>query len=345
MTLLKYLYDQLTLIVVWLLLMIVTTFILWLVPKKALTLSIMFYITFLGIILLIIFFLFNYHRKKKYWNQLESKVNKHLDMKKITIGSTFEEKFYQHCINNLQDDFILEANRLNKKNKEYKDFIDSWVHEIKIPLASFNLLIDAIEFDIPDDKFIQLQDNLQRMDNYVEQVMYYSRLDDFSKDYLVADQSLLKIVQTAIKRSANYFIQKHINLDLTTHDEIVLTDEKWLLYIINQIISNAIKYTDVGGTITVKICKNKTHVILSISDNGIGIPKCDLDRVFEKGFTGNNGRNQQISSTGLGLYLANQLSKKLGHKITITSTLNKGTKVSLLFPTLDYYSTEKNDFL
>ncbi|WP_125983770.1 sensor histidine kinase [Vagococcus vulneris] len=345
MNFLKYLSDQLHLFLIWILLIITTGFVLWLTPKESLDMSVMIYIVLIGVIIIFIYFLTSYQRKKRWWNRLEKKSIQHLDMEHLTNAHSYEEKFYQTCINNIQDDFIWESNHVNKQSKEHQDFINGWVHEIKIPLASFNLLVDAVEYDIPDDKFLLFKDNLQRMNDYVEQVMYYSRLDSFSKDYLISSHSLLAIVQSVVKRSANYFIQNHIKLELADEDANVLTDEKWLHYIINQIISNSLKYTEAGGTIHIEINKDDRGTLLSISDTGIGIPTEELQRIFDKGFTGSNGRNKQTNSTGLGLYLANNLAKKLGHHLIVTSEVNEGTKVSILFPTLGYYSDNDSDFL
>lgn len=168
--------------------------------------------------------------------------------------------------------------------------------------------------------------------------MYYSRLDDFSKDYLIHSYSLKKVVQKTVKQHANQFIKKGIRFSMTGDDYFILTDEKWLQFILNQLISNAVKYTPDGGSISVHLKKNSLGVWLSITDTGIGIPFEDIQRVFDKGFTGNNGRNEEVNSTGLGLYLAKNLTEKLGHQMYVVSVVDEGTTFQILFPHLNYYS-------
>ena len=175
----------------------------------------------------------------------------------------------------------------------------------------------------------------------MEQVLYVARLDSFSKDYLVQEVSLKATIQPVIRSQANVFIQKNIHYAIKGGDQQVLTDGKWLSFIFRQILSNALKYTPENGRIIVQIQKDGQGTRLSVEDSGIGIPAEDLRRVFDKGFTGENGRKTDMHSTGLGLYLAKNLAKELGIELTISSVVGEGTTVTLYFPLLSYYQENR----
>lgn len=345
MTFFNYLKDQFRLILLWLGFTCLTGFILWLTPEVTLNFPSLFYIFLLGMILLGIFLGFDYNRKKRWWQQLEVDSDEYVETPNLIDARSHEEELYQEYFNEMHREHFLLLNNVKQQAQEQKDYIDSWVHEIKVPLASLNLISETIEDDISEKRFNQLKNNLKRMDDYVEQVLYYSRLDSFSKDYLIKSYSLKRIVQQTIRDSKEYFIQKNIGFSLNGEDCAVLTDEKWLHFILNQLISNGIKYTEPGGSISITFSKNDRGTWLTVTDTGIGIPPEDLQRIFDKGFTGNNGRNEETNSTGLGLYLAKSLSEKLGHHLYVESIVGQGTSFQLLFPHLNYYSDTNEDFM
>lgn len=224
------------------------------------------------------------------------------------------------------------------QHQDQKDFIDSWVHEIKVPLAAVSLLAESFEGQVPDDKLDNLNLQLDQIEFYVEQVLYYSRLDSFSKDYLLHNTQLKPLINDVVANQRNGFINKRLSFKLNGDDQTVLTDNKWLRFILAQLISNAVKYTPEGGRIQATIRDTGKETQLMIIDNGIGIPKDEQHRVFEKGFTGSNGRLSNHKSTGLGLFLAEKLAEKLGHHLTLTSVINQGTTVTIHFPYVSYYN-------
>ena len=344
MTFFSYLKDQSTLIITWVLFFILTNVILWLTPNLEESTSSMTYLALLSVILLSVFLITDYIKKKKWWEQLETEQHQTSGATALTTARSCEEHLYQEYLNELNREHYQERNEISQQAQEQKDYIDSWVHEIKVPLSSLTLLTEAIEEDISEKRYTQLLKNIKKMDDYVEQVMYYSRLDHFSKDYLIQSHSLKKIIQKNIKHSADDFIQQNISFRLEGDDYAVLTDDKWLHFILNQLLNNALKYTDTGGSITISLSDNQQGVWLNLTDSGIGIPKEDIRRIFDKGYTGQNGRNEERNSTGLGLYLAKSLTIKLGHQLFVTSTVGEGTTFSLLFPTLNYYN-QGNDTL
>ncbi|HCM90343.1 MULTISPECIES: sensor histidine kinase [Vagococcus] len=345
MIFINYLQDQIRLILLWFSFIALTGFILWLTPEVQFNLPSLIYIFLIGLVLLIFYLSFDYNKKKNWWQQLEINSEYAIDTPELVGASTKEELIYQEYFNEMHREHFLLLNEVKQQTEEQKDYIDSWVHEIKIPLASLNLITESIEDDISEKRFNQLRSNLKRMDDYVEQVLYYSRLDSFSKDYLINSYSLKKLVQSTIKQSADYFIVNNLSLVLEGEEYFVLTDEKWLQFILNQIISNAIKYTPNGGKIALTFSKNDRGVWLTISDDGIGIPTEDLQRIFDKGFTGKNGRNEETKSTGLGLYLAKSLAEKLGHHLYVESCVDKGTSFRILFPHLNYYADKDEKFM
>lgn len=338
MTFLHYLRDQLRLILCWFMFIGATVLVIWLTPNAPFNLASMIYLSLIGSVILFSYFSMDYTRKRKWWAQLEQQEEIDIGQPNLEKAFSHEERLYQSYFNNLHQEHFLLLNNVQQQAQEQKDYIDSWVHEIKIPLASLSLITENIEDDISDKRYLQLRENIHRMDDYVEQVMYYSRLDSFSKDYLIRSYSLKQLVQNIVRHSSHLFIEKNIRFDLIGEDRRVLTDDKWLTFILNQLLGNALKYTYPNGQITVAISHNERGSWLILTDSGIGIPAEDLRRIFDKGFTGTNGRNEEVNSTGLGLYLAKNLTEKLGHQLFVESIVGTGTTVTLLFPTLAYYN-------
>ena len=190
------------------------------------------------------------------------------------------------------------------------DYYTMWAHQIKTPIAAMRLSL--AEQDSPESR--ALSDELTRVEQYVEMVLCYIRLESRDTDYVISECRLEDIVKAAVRRFSGQFIRKKLTLQMSGLDCMVLTDEKWLLFVIGQVLSNAVKYTKAGG-ITVT-CENS---VLRISDTGIGIAPEDLPRIFEKGYTGCNGRSD-MKASGLGLYLCRQICGRLGHRITAESS-------------------------
>lgn len=208
-------------------------------------------------------------------------------------------------------------------DEQYMDMVEYytlWVHQIKVPIAAMGLLLNGEESELT----LELRTELQRIEQYVEMVLCYLRLDAGSTDYVLRTYDLDGIVRRGVRKYAGQFIHKKIKLEYEPLNCEVLTDEKWLLFVIDQLLSNALKYT-VSGSISITMPQEK---ILYIRDTGIGIAPEDLPRVFDKGFTGYNGRKDKRAS-GIGLYLCRRIMENLGHGLTIDSTLGTGTTVIL----------------
>ena len=238
-----------------------------------------------------------------------------------------EEK-YQEEVRTLGERLVAQENDARKSRQEMIDFYSLWAHQIKTPLAAMNLLLQSEEAREDKDAkiFQEMRMELFKTGQYVDMVLSYLRAEDMSSDLLLKEYSLDEIVRQAVRKYSAMFILKKIRLEYEPCKEMVLTDEKWLLFVLEQLLSNALKYTE-KGFIRIRMEQGSPAVLL-IEDSGIGIQAEDLPRVFEKGFTGYNGR-QDKKSTGIGLYLCRMICEKLNHTVTITSDPGKGTAVRL----------------
>lgn len=204
---------------------------------------------------------------------------------------------------------------------ELTDYYTMWVHQIKTPISAMRLLLSASS---PDHK--AASNELFKIEQYVEMVLGYLRTEDMSSDMKFQKCSLDKIIREQIHKYARIFIGKKLSLEYEGVEETVLTDPKWFGFVIGQVLSNALKYTKTGK-ISIYLSETMPNTLV-IKDTGIGIRSEDLPRVFEKGFTGYNGREESHSS-GIGLYLCAKIMKRLGHRISIKSVLGEGTEVRL----------------
>ncbi len=231
----------------------------------------------------------------------------------------FEEE-YQEMVENLLGCYKAARTEEQSRRTESIDYYTTWAHQIKTPIAAMRMILQGED----TDESRELLGELFRIEQYVAMVLCYFRLDSTSSDFIFKKYPLDAIIRQAIHNYAPQFVRKRIKLEYTGTQETVLTDEKWLLFILEQLLSNAIKYTQKGA---VKIAVSPEKLV-TISDTGIGIAPEDLPRIFEKGFTGYNGRADK-KSTGLGLYLCKQAADKLSIPIRISSEAGSGTTVML----------------
>lgn len=216
-----------------------------------------------------------------------------------------------------------QSDRAHDMNCKYQDMIDYytvWAHQIKTPIASMHLHLQTEDTPLVR----QLSSDLMRIEQYVEMVLMFLRLDADSTDYVIREYDLDTIVRRSVRKFAGEFIARKLKLVYAPVDATVITDEKWLSFVIEQVLSNALKYTP-GGSITISLEAPKT---LCIQDTGIGIAAEDLPRIFEKGYTGYNGRSDQKAS-GIGLYLCRRICKNLGHSISAASAPDEGTVICI----------------
>lgn len=212
------------------------------------------------------------------------------------------------------------AAKLTGQYSDLLDYYTMWAHQIKTPIAAMRLVLSGSDTDTARE----LREELQKTEQYADMVLMYLKLDAGAEDYVIRRCSLDSIIRQSVKKYASQFIRKKIRLEYEPVEYEVLTDEKWLMFVIEQIISNSLKYTR-QGSIAITL---ETGGILCIRDTGIGIDEADIPRVFEKGFTGLNGRTDR-KATGIGLYLCRRILTSLGHEIRISSSAGKGTAVRI----------------
>lgn len=330
MTFGKYLRDHGILILAIILGVTFVESILYLDPSVQFDQGTLLYSWFLAILITGLCIGISYLRKKSWYKNLESYQE---DLSKELSGAkNNEQKFIQEKINNVVLQYRQELTELYQDQQEQREYTESWVHDIKVPLAALKLASN----DELDPQL--LSEETDQIDYLVDQALYFARLNNFSNDYLIKEQNLNDIVKNSIRTNKRSFINKRIGIELDVTDQPVLTDSKWLSFILNQIIANSLKYTDSGGKVKVFTTSEKQNVLLHIKDNGVGIKAEDLSRVFNKGFTGSNGRASGSKATGIGLYLVKKMVDRLGHEITINSVVGQGTEVIITFMDLPYYS-------
>ena len=237
------------------------------------------------------------------------------------------EKLYQELLENVQLARICQIEELKKEKGEITDYFTLWSHQIKTPIAAMGLLLQQ---EIPDQEQYyrqkrEIESELFKIEQYVEMVLQYLRLNSSINDFVLKEYDLDDIIRQAVRKYAPMFIRKKLALRYEPLQVKVVTDEKWLVFVLEQVLSNAIKYTAAGD-----IFIYLENGGLTVKDTGIGILPEDLPRIFDKGYTGYNGRSDKKAS-GIGLYLVQKILHKLGHKILVESEPGAGTTVKLLF--------------
>lgn len=270
--------------------------------------------------LFIVYDFIKYYKKHNELCILEKQINTGLD--KMPLANNLIEADYQNILRAFYNQSMELMSKIDIKHAEMIDYYTLWAHQIKTPIAAMRLLLQSNRTE--ENKELLTQTFI--IEQYVEMVLGYLKIDGAASDLLFQNYSLLDIVRQSVRKYAYMFIRKNIVLELKEMDCTVLTDEKWLVFVIEQILSNALKYTN-SGKISIYM-ENTEAKVLVIEDTGIGIAEEDLPRVFEKGFTGYNGRMDK-KATGIGLYLCKKILDKLSHKITIESKINVGTTVKI----------------
>lgn len=281
---------------------------------------------------LLVYMFMEYSKQKSFYDDIDGILGS-LD-KKYLLAEIIEEpefiegRFVYDLLKSANKDMHENVKKYRDMQSEYREYIETWVHQIKTPIASTRLIIENNPSEI--NKNINYE--IKKIEEYIEQVLYYSRSNDVSRDYIIKEVSLADVVRNVIRKNSRDFINKRISVDIEAVQGTVYSDVKWLEFILNQIIGNSVKYiSDKEGWVRIYSIQNDHNIVLTIEDNGVGITEKDITRVFEKGFTGESGRRFE-KSTGIGLYLCKKLCDQLGLGLTLTSELGKGTKVTVIFP-------------
>ncbi len=295
------------------------------------------YIPLIIIGLYMISIIIEYFKRKKFYdnllNMLEELDEKYLITEIIKTPNFLEGQIFKNSLEQIDKSMLENVNKYKYMTEDYKEYIELWIHEIKIPIATSKMVIENNKNAITKS----IDEELDKVENYIEQALFYARSNTVEKDYYIRKVVLKEIVNESIKKNKSSLIQEKISIDIHDLDIEVNTDNKWIVFILNQIIQNSIKYRKKeNSVIEIYANQGKENVILYIKDNGIGIKQGEITRVFEKGFTGTNGRLSNKKSTGIGLYLCKKLCNKLGIGIELNSVQNEGTEVKLVFPKDSY---------
>lgn len=285
-----------------------------------------------------------YWRRRNFYHKLLQNISS-LDRAYLVLETLNRPGFYDgvvlyealYAINKSMAEIV---QKYDLEASEFREYIEMWIHEVKTPLATLSLMA----------RDRKISAHINRLDSYVEQVLYFARAENAEHDYLIKPVLLSKLISAVATKNQDILLASDINLSVNNLGVEVLTDNKWLEFILNQILLNSIKYHSKSIIISAEDIDAKT--ILTIIDDGIGISAKDLPRVFEKSFTGENGHvvsnvktliknNTGQKSTGMGLYITKTLCDKLGHQIEVASPNHKGTIVKITFVHHDYYTTAR----
>lgn len=284
--------------------------------------------------------LVEYFIKRNYYTNLKDTLDelneKYLITEIIKAPSFIEGKILKQTLEEVDKSMNENVNKYKYLQEDYKEYIELWIHEIKMPISASKMIIENNKNTVTKS----INEELDKVENYIEQALFYARSNTVEKDYYIRKSSLKDIVNESIKKNKNILIGEKVSVDIHDLDLEINTDSKWVVFILNQIIQNSVKYRKIDIELKLEMYgkQGKENIILYIKDNGIGIKKGEITKVFEKGFTGTNGRLLNKKSTGIGLYLCKKLCDKLGIAIELNSIYNQGTEIRIVFPKNSLYS-------
>ncbi len=280
-------------------------------------------------IFLVAVLIVEYYRKASFYKNLFNNLDR-LDQAYLVLETLSQPRFYDGeilyaALYQINKSMLENLSQYRERSQAFQEYVEMWIHEVKTPLATLALI----------SKDPGVNEQIKRLNDYVEQILYFVRAENAEQDYLIKAVNLADIVSNVASRNREILLAKAIDFSARELDYQIFTDVKWIEFILNQIINNSIKYQ--SSAITLSACETTHEIILTITDNGIGISASDLPRVFDKSFTGQNGR-LGAQSTGMGLYITKTLCDKLGHQIEIFSEPAQYTKVVIHFAKSKYYN-------
>ncbi|WOO38745.1 sensor histidine kinase [Anaerocolumna sp. AGMB13020] len=275
------------------------------------------------------YYLIDYHIRKHYYNILFLSLDE-LDQKYLISDILLkprrqEDILWQKVLRISNRAMLEEIARIRHESSNYTEYIEQWVHEVKTPISAIKLICE----NSPTEETRKIKQELERANRFVDQVLYFARSNNVEKDYLIREVSLEDVVKKALQNNKHLLLEKKVQINLSC-DQSVFTDSKWIVFILDQCIVNSVKYG--ADSIAFKTEVKGSKTTLQITDNGVGIAREDLPRIFEKGFTGKNGHETE-KSTGMGLYLCKKLCDKLDIGIEAESEKNNGTTIRMVFST------------
>lgn len=296
------------------------------------TFSVVFMIGVVIAVLIMTKYLMDWYRKKKYFEIITERVK---DLKEpwliaelLPVSYTIEDEIYQELLRKVGSSAIEEIHKIEDEQKEYEDYIEQWIHEVKTPITSIHLMLENRISENPGLKR-DLNVELSRLENDVELALYYARSEQIYRDYLIQKLNVRKVLLKVVNKNRTVIMNSSVAIDLDCDEALyAYGDEKWLVFMLTQVLLNAIKYkAEADAKVVMRAKRNNKKIVLNIIDNGKGIKKEELPRIFDKGFTGSNGRDNE-KSTGMGLYLVHKLCEKLEIDIKADSVYGEFTEIS-----------------
>ena len=296
------------------------------------TFSVVFMIGVVIAILIMTKYLMDWYRKKKYFEIITERVK---DLKEpwliaelLHVSYTIEDEIYQELLRKVGSSAIEEIHKIEDEQKEYEDYIEQWIHEVKTPITSIHLMLENRISENPGLKR-DLNVELSRLENDVELALYYARSEQIYRDYLIQKLNFRKVLLKVVNKNRTVIMNSSVAIDLDCDEALyAYGDEKWLVFMLTQVLLNAIKYkAEADAKVVMRAKRDNKRIVLNIIDNGKGIKKEELPRIFDKGFTGSNGRDNE-KSTGMGLYLVHKLCEKLEIDIKADSVYGEFTEIS-----------------
>lgn len=296
------------------------------------TFSVVFMIGMVIAILIMTKYLMDWYRKKKYFEIITERVK---DLKEpwliaelLPVSYTIEDEIYQELLRKVGSSAIEEIHKIEDEQKEYEDYIEQWIHEVKTPITSIHLMLENRISENPGLKR-DLNVELSRLENDVELALYYARSEQIYRDYLIQKLNVRKVLLKVVNKNRTVIMNSSVAIDLDCDEALyAYGDEKWLVFMLTQVLLNAIKYkAEADAKVVMRAKRDNKRIVLNIIDNGKGIKKEELPRIFDKGFTGSNGRDNE-KSTGMGLYLVHKLCEKLEIDIEADSVYGEFTEIS-----------------
>lgn len=296
------------------------------------TFSVVFMIGMVIAVLIMTKYLMDWYRKKKYFEIITERVK---DLKEpwliaelLPVSYTIEDEIYQELLRKVGSSAIEEIHKIEDEQKEYEDYIEQWIHEVKTPITSIHLMLENRISENPGLKK-DLDVELSRLENDVELALYYARSEQIYRDYLIQKLNVRKVLLKVVNKNRTVIMNSSVAIDLDCDEALyAYGDEKWLVFMLTQVLLNAIKYkAEADAKVVMRAKRDNKRIVLNIIDNGKGIKKEELPRIFDKGFTGSNGRDNE-KSTGMGLYLVHKLCEKLEIDIKADSVYGEFTEIS-----------------
>lgn len=291
-------------------------------------------IALVWIVVVICYLTVSFSTQKRYCKTLlamaERLEEKYLMPEVMAMPERADEQVFYQILKMAEKSMLEKIGEVQRERQDYKEYIEQWIHEVKTPITAMKLICENNRSEFTRELLVEVE-NINR---FTEQALYYARSEHAEKDYTVREIRLSDVIHGAIADNKYLLRNNHVAVAVEDDGTVAYLDDKWVRFLLSQIISNAVKYRTERPLLRFSTARKQNQVILSVEDNGIGIPQSDLPRVFEKGFTGQNGRTVH-SSTGIGLYLCKRLCDKLGIGLSVDSR-GKGTSVSLCFPINDF---------